>query len=247
MISFLITVCNEVDEFQRLVSLLEIRAEFDYEIVVLYDQQNGDSTILKLVENTRCKVVKSNLNKNFARFKNIGNAACTKPWIFQIDADEYPSNILLGYIPHIIETNSDIDLIYVPRINTVEGLTQEHLNRWGWRVNLDTQNECVKSFKEDSEEYLLLKSSGAIINEAKNYTEIPLTVVYNPLVINFPDYQSRIYKNSPTIKWEGAVHEKITGIKLYAMLPAEPAYSLIHPKTIDRQERQNNFYATINV
>ena len=33
--------------------------------------------------------------------------------------------------------------------------------------------------------------------------------------------------------------------KTYAHLPTEHKYSIIHPKTIERQEEQNGFYGTI--
>lgn len=65
---------------------------------------------------------------------------------------------------------------------------------------------------------------------------------YEPIV-NFPDYQTRIVKNDPEIQWENKVHERLKGYKLYASLPDE--YCLLHPKTIDKQERQNNFYETL--
>jgi glycosyltransferase involved in cell wall biosynthesis len=67
--------------------------------------------------------------------------------------------------------------------------------------------------------------------------------------LNFPDFQSRIYKNKPEIKWEGVVHESIIGTVTHTNLPAfdeegNPItdYALFHPKTFDRQLKQNTFY-----
>jgi hypothetical protein len=93
-------------------------------------------------------------------------------------------------------------MFLVPRVNTVEGLTPEHIAKWGWNVS------------------------------DKGW-------------VNFPDYQTRIYKNIPEIKWEGKVHERIIGTKTFSPLPAEEVWSLYHPKEITRQEKQNNFYETI--
>ena len=45
-----------------------------------------------------------------------------------------PTEYMMGIIPQIIESNP-VDLIRVPRINTVEGLTEEHIKNWGWNVN----------------------------------------------------------------------------------------------------------------
>ena len=28
-----------------------------------------------------------------------------------------------------------VDLIYLPRVNTVEGLTDEHIQKWRWNVD----------------------------------------------------------------------------------------------------------------
>jgi hypothetical protein len=67
---------------------------------------------------------------------------------------------------------------------------------------------------------------------------------YKP-IINWCDYQTRIYKNTQEIKWEGIVHEKIQGAKNYAYLPALDHWCLSHPKTIERQEKQNNYYDTL--
>lgn len=61
--------------------------------------------------------------------------------------------------------------------------------------------------------------------------------------INFPDYQQRLFKNNKKIKWKNKVHEVLEGHSSYAPLPEQ--YCLIHPKTIERQEQQNNFYNTL--
>jgi hypothetical protein len=64
--------------------------------------------------------------------------------------------------------------------------------------------------------------------------------------VNFPDFQMRILKNTPEIKWVNKVHEKIVGYKTHAYLPYDQEeWCLQHPKTIERQERQNNFYNTL--
>ena len=62
--------------------------------------------------------------------------------------------------------------------------------------------------------------------------------------INFPDYQARLFKNNPNIKWQNPVHEIIVGAVSQATLPAESRFSLLHNKTIDKQEKQNTLYST---
>ena len=40
-------------------------------------------------------------------------------------------------------------------------------------------------------------------------------------------------------------HEKLEGHKTYGALPPMEDLALYHPKTIDRQEKQNNYYNTL--
>lgn len=70
-------------------------------------------------------------------------------------------------------------------------------------------------------------------------------IKYHKPIVAWPDYQTRIYKNHPDIKWEGKVHERIVGHKTMTALPAEEVWALIHEKTIDRQRKQNEFYTTL--
>ena len=66
--------------------------------------------------------------------KNHLTSLCNGDYIYQIDADEIVNEYILLALPQLLEAN-DIDVLRVPRINTVSGLTQEHINKWGWRVN----------------------------------------------------------------------------------------------------------------
>jgi hypothetical protein len=63
--------------------------------------------------------------------------------------------------------------------------------------------------------------------------------------VNYPDYQGRIYKKSPEIKWKNKLHEVLVGYKHYTSLPEVPALSINHTKTIEKQEKQNNYYNTL--
>ncbi len=69
-----------------------------------------------------------------ACMKNALTDACLGDYIFQIDADEMPSKYLMQYLPILLETN-DVEVLRVPRINTVKDLTQEHIQKWGWVVD----------------------------------------------------------------------------------------------------------------
>jgi hypothetical protein len=205
-ISYAITVCSELVEIQRLISHLVKYKRKQDEIVVVYDIINGSKGVEEFLRshsiNGEFKWYPYSFDNNFADLKNYLTTLCTGNYIFQVDADEIPHIGLMENLPEILSSN-DIDVILVPRVNTVEGLTDEHIQKWGWRVN----------------------SEGWV---------------------NWPDYQWRIYKKDyPKIKWEGKVHEKIVGYSTYTWLPEDVSLSLSHPKTIERQEKQNNLYDKI--
>ena len=75
-----------------------------------------------------------------------------------------PNEGLITLLPSILEENPHNEVYLVPRVNTVEGLTNEHIQKWRWRV------------------------------DKKGW-------------VNWPDYQMRIWKNKPEIKWRNKVHE----------------------------------------
>lgn len=62
--------------------------------------------------------------------------------------------------------------------------------------------------------------------------------------INFPDYQGRYWKNDGKIKWDGGLHEKLVGAdpSKVARLDPKPLVSLLHIKTVERQDKQGDFY-----
>jgi hypothetical protein len=204
-ISYAITACNEHVELERLLDQLNEHIRPEDEIVLQLDTTATDE-VAKVAEkyNVGTKYeyhrVYASLNGDFASFKNNLKAHCSRDYIFQIDADEYLSEYLITYIRAILDLNPEVELYAVPRINTVEDLTPEHIQKWGWHIN---ENGWV----------------------------------------NYPDHQTRILKNIPEIKWINKVHERLVGAKIIVPLPE--GYDLIHPKTIERQEKQNNFYNTL--
>lgn len=67
--------------------------------------------------------------------------------------------------------------------------------------------------------------------------------------INYPDYQGRYWKNNGKIKWEGGLHEKLVGgdTSKVARLDPKPLVSLLHIKTVERQDRQDDFYSDLKL
>jgi len=69
-----------------------------------------------------------------------------------------------------------------------------------------------------------------------------IKIKYNPPLINVPDYQSRLYRNLPHIRYERRLHEKVEGFKSYVFIPPQKDYAIIHEKTIEKQRQTNLNY-----
>jgi len=205
-ISYAITVCNELEEVTKLVNFLIENRRLEDEIVILFDKGKGTAEVWyrlqELNDEPNIVLKQDTFKHHFADWKNQLTSYCSGDYIFQIDADEIPHDILIEQLPTILESNPDNEVYLTPRVNTVSGLTKEHITKWRW--NVDEQDR-----------------------------------------VNWPDYQWRIWKNKPEIKWVNKVHEKLEGFKTYALFPALPELALYHPKTIDRQEQQNEYYNTL--
>ena len=201
-ITYAVTVCSEFLEIQRLLNFLLANKRSQDGVVVLYDSKNGDPEIEAFLRarsvNKSFAWHKAEFQGHFADWKNKLTSYCLGDYIFQIDADEMIDEYVCRLLPQVLEANQ-VDVIRVPRINTVEGMNQDHMQQWGWAVNEHGW-------------------------------------------INFPDYQWRVYRNTPEIRWENKVHEVLTGYKTIAHLPTEKEFCLLHPKTIERQIKQNMYY-----
>ena len=140
-ISYGITVHNEVDELERLLSKLLVGIKEQDEVLICVDgNHEGVRDVIKLYSiDSRVIHYDRKLDGNFADHKNSVIEKSSGDFIFHIDADEYPNKTLLEQLPQIVEMN-DVDLIWIPRVNTIEGMTEEHIKRWGWRV---TENRWV--------------------------------------------------------------------------------------------------------
>ena len=139
-VSYAITVCNEIEEITKLINFLHPKIGTDDDIVIQYDEINVTKEVLDYLKiinsiHTNISIVGFPLNNDFASFKNNLKNHCNGIFIFQIDADEIPSEYLVENLHMLLEYNKDVDLFFVPRVNTVEGLTPEHIQKWRWNVN----------------------------------------------------------------------------------------------------------------
>jgi glycosyltransferase involved in cell wall biosynthesis len=220
-ISYLITCSIETETLSNLfLTLSDYFNDNEDEVIIITDENSTNNDITKKIISSfgsfdhrfdigidRIRSYLHPLNSDYGAHKNWGTKQCRGDYIFQIDGDELPSKNILGENLHsIIESNPDVELIYVPRINDYKGVTEEHARQWGWRLT-----------------------------PSPGYNNRPL--------VNWPDYQSRIYRNIPDrIKWDRKLHEKIVGHNQYSFLPDEEEYAIYHDKTIEKQIETNLRY-----
>ena len=206
-LSYAIPVKDELLEITKLLNFLIKNKDDEDEIVILFDSENGSKGVedylrAKSVNAPKFAWHSYKFDGHFANMKNHLTSLCSGDWIVQLDADEMVGEQFIPWVKGSIKANPEVHAFYVPRINTVKGLTDEHIQKWGWNVN------------------------------EKGW-------------VNWPDYQTRIIQNNSKIKWQNKVHEQIVGISTKGALPMEEEWCLYHPKTIGRQETQNNFYNTL--
>tara|TARA_B100000497_G_C7692837_1_gene421831 strand:+ start:2633 stop:3358 length:726 start_codon:yes stop_codon:yes gene_type:complete len=230
-VSFGIPVCNEHEELDILLTQLNASVHRTDQIVVQFDKGNTTDEVAGVCqafeEVVKCEflVVEFPLNGDFAAFKNNLKSKCTKNFIFQIDADEYLGVELLGD-----------GLQYLLQQAEEDGIDAFYISR----IN------CVQGL---TDEYVISQ------NWNVSHIEFPVAKPYDNVVVNFPDRQGRLLRNSPYIKWQGNVHERLVGLKSFTSIPIQTigfdksridpdnqAYCLIHLKELDRQKRQNEMY-----
>lgn len=192
-ISFAITTHNETTTLSKLVDSIEKNKNNNDEIVILDDFSENPTT--KEILNNCNNVFYRKFCGDYSVHKNYINSKCNGEYIFQIDGDELPSELLLKNIHNIILSNK-VDLFWLPRINKVNGIKKEHLKKWKWsmdehgRINYpDYQGRIYRNAKE-------LKWNRAVhevICGHKTQTKIPTNS--NLDILHEKDIQTQIDSN----------------------------------------------------
>ena len=198
-LSYLVTCHNETSSLDKLLSKLVQNKKDNHEIVLLDDYSDNPES-LEIIQKYKEKTSfhQHKLDRNYGAHKNYGIEQCKGTWIFQLDGDEYPTDLLLENIDVVLESNADNEVLWLPRLNFFVGVTELDVKTWGWN--------------------------------------------YQDGMINFPDYQSRVYRNLSHIRYQRRLHEKVEGFKTYTFVPPQKDYAIVHEKTIEKQRQTNLNY-----
>ena len=208
-ISYAIPVCNEHIELEKLLSFLVKHIDENDEIVVQCDQGNTTPEVYKVLDSFKApvglkdplKVIEFPLNGHFSNFKNNLKENCLGDWIFQIDADELPHESLITNLKELLKLNTNTEMLLVPRVNTVEGLTQEHINKWRWNINekgwvnwpdyqtrIIQNNKKIKWQNKVHEQIIGISTQGALPMEEE-------WCLYHPKNIKKQEMQNNFYNS----------------------------------------------------
>ena len=241
-VSFTILTHNETVSLKALIDQLLSTKQKTDEIIIVDDFSDNKETI-EILEWAKTivgvSVYYNKLNGNFSEQKNFAASKCINDYIFNIDADELAETKLLESYREILHINPDAEMFLLPRVNKVNGLTLNHVTNWRWNITALPAEIEEESITFDSEKYKLLKTFNLIIENNNG------VIKYNTPIINWPDFQSRIYKRNDKIIWRNKVHETIVGYTKYARFPADKRFALLHTKDIKKQEKQNELYTEI--
>ena len=202
-VSYGITVHNEQEELERLLGKLLVSIDEEDEVVICVDgNHKGVRDVIELYSiDSRVIHYDRKLDGNFAEHKNSVIEKSSGDYIFHIDADEYPHDTLLRQLKQILEIN-DVDLIWIPRVNTIDGMTDEHIQRWGWRVSekkwVNYPDYQARVFRRDSEIRWTRPLHEHIIG-CKTYAHLPPheeLSLYHPKTIQKQEQQNLYYNKN---------------------------------------------------
>ena len=202
-ISYGITVHNEAEELELLLGKLLVSIDEEDEVVICVD--GNDKKVRDVIElysiDSRVIHYDRKLDGNFSDQKNSVIEKSSGDYIFHIDADEYPNKILLQQLKQILEMN-DVDLVWIPRVNTIDGMEEHHIRKWGWRV---TENRWVnypdyqaRVFRNDKN-IRWTRPLHEYITGCKTYAHLPPNEelsLYHPKTIQKQEQQNLFYNQN---------------------------------------------------
>jgi len=151
-LTYTIQVCNESRELYSLLNFLIKVIDKEDNIHVVVDSLHKTDKVDKVIEYFKDKIsVFERPFDTFYKNSQFHTDNATGEYIFGIDADEMPQELLIKNVKRIIN-ESKADIIFIPRINIHPGITQDfidfyklNLNEFGWINWPDLQGRIYKN------------------------------------------------------------------------------------------------------
>jgi hypothetical protein len=204
-VTYAITVCNELEEITRLVDFLLPKIGEEDDILIQYDENGVTKEVKSYLDivkmlNKKITVIGFPLNNDFGTFKNNLKNHAQGMFIFQIDADEMPHEYLVRNMGKLLDANKEVDLFFISRVNTVKGLTTEHIKKWGWKLNeegwVNWPDVQTRIYRRTSEIYWVGKVHERIIgyNTMSILPQEEIFSLYHPKDIKRQEKQNNYYE-----------------------------------------------------
>lgn len=135
-LSYSIMVCNESRDLYSLISFLKRVKDTEDEINILIDTKHVTPKVLQVIEHFKDDVVtcERDFDGDFSAHRNFHIDKCSGDYIFMLDPDEMPKEKLIKNIKQFI-TDSQAELIVIPRLNMSLGATDEWYKDHDFTVN----------------------------------------------------------------------------------------------------------------
>jgi hypothetical protein len=142
-ISYCLSVADEEHEFRKLYENIRINKRDEDNIIVLVDLNKCDSSsellgfLHRLSSSNYITLIEDRFNGHFGNWKNklIDSPYSDGDFLVFLDADERLPPQLIDDLPLILELNPTVNIIGLARQNFVKGITQEDIQKWGWKID----------------------------------------------------------------------------------------------------------------
>lgn len=125
-----------------------------------------------------------------------------------------------------------------------------HVPIGDWVVQLDADEDVDGEFilnlndilsKNDSVDLIYIARENIVNGITDEYIRKMGWTISEDGLLNYPDYQGRIYKKLTENMWINKVHEVVSGVKTKAYTKKKEL-TLVHVKDFEKQKQQNEFY-----
>lgn len=199
-ISYQILCKNEDSSLEKLLDFLVTHKRDEDEINVCRDSLGENPTTLQVIDNFKNHInyFEREITHTIHNQKNWLAEQASGDYLFYLDADELLYEEFISALPTIIETNPDVDIYFLPRINIVEGITQEYISQRGWQVNekgwINFPDVQDRLFKHGGGIKFNEIPHGRLLNEGKKYSFLPAEELYS--IIHIKSFEKQTSDNS---------------------------------------------------